>query len=359
MLSSGAFLYVTELGEGAAPQGTEVVLTPYELASALSYLLLASPPDAILLAAAQEDELSTPEQLAKQARRLLADPRAKPQITRFFTEWLQIGPSNKDATVYPAHQALSASFLAETQTLIDDVMFAGDGTLEALLLADYTFVDPALAQFYDLPSVSGTPGELTRVSLDTTTRLGILGHASLLSVQGNQNSSSPVKRGVFVRRRLLCQELPDPPVGVNVTPPKVDPTLTTRQLFAAHGETPGCAGCHKLIDPIGNGFEHYDGQGAYRTTDNGHPVDASGEVTNTLDANGEFEGMPELARRLAQSEEVRRCFARNLFRFGSAQNGHETESTFLAEMPDPLPKSIQELIVEYVQTRTFGVRVAR
>jgi len=358
MLTSGAFLYVTELGEDGTVSGEPLKLTSYELASALSYLILASPPDDKLMAKARDGKLQTKQELAAEARRLLDDPRASAQIRRFFLEWFHIGPSAKDPMIYPSYQALSASFLRETDALIEDVMVKGDGTLRSLLLAEHTFVDGPLASFYELPVPSTPEGELTRVSLDTGKRVGILSHASFLAVHGNQTMSSPVKRGVFIRGRLLCQHLPSPPLGVNNSAPPITPGKTTRDLFAAHASTPGCANCHRLIDPIGNGFEHFDGQGGYRTLDNGKAVDASGELTQTLDADGKFDGLPELAQKLAASEEVQSCLARNMFRFGSAQNGELTERLFFNEMPDPLPESIRDLLVAYVQTKLFSERLS-
>jgi hypothetical protein len=355
MLSSASFLYVPELGMDG-PSGSEVELGPYEKASALSYFLLGAPPDDTLMAAAANNGLETPDQLEAQSRRLLHDVRAHAQALRFFTEWFEIGPSTKDATVYPDYRTLSPSFLLETPALIDDVVFNGDGRLQTLLEANYTFVDGALNTFYGLPgSLSGTG--LTKVSLAGTSRIGVLTHGSWLSRHSDATMSSPIKRGVFVRRRLLCESLPPPPPGLNVTPPQKSDVKTTRQLFDAHISNPSCSGCHNLIDPVGNGFEAFDGEGGYRTTENGQPIDASGELTQTLDANGAFNGVPELVRRLVQSVEVRECFARMLFRFGSAQTSVSTEQELLYEAPIPLPDSYQELAVMYVRSKLFWRRV--
>jgi hypothetical protein len=359
VLSSASFLYTTELGSGkpaGTVSGTVTTLTPYEVAATLSYLLLASPPDDALTAAAASNALLTPDQVEAQARRLLADPRAHGQVARFFREWFEIGPSNKDGMVYPNFTTVDPSFLKETPALVDDVIFNGDGTLKSLLLADYTFVDQTLATFYGLP-VSVPSGTLLKVPLAGSNRTGVLSHASFLSVHGDQTMSSPILRGVFVRRRLLCENLPPPPAGVNVTPPMPTPGATSRQLFDAHVSNPNCSGCHSLIDPIGNGFENFDGEGHYRTTDNGQPVDASGVVASTEDANGNFTGVLQLAQLLAQSHEVGSCFGRMVFRFGSAQNGAATEQEFFNEMPDPIPNDLQDILVAYVRTAMFGQRL--
>jgi len=355
VLSSASFLYVPELGADG-PSGAEVELGPYEKAAALSYFLLAAPPDDALMAAAANKGLDTADQLETQARRLLRDPRAHAQALRFYTEWFEIGPSTKDTTVYPDYRTLGPSFLKETPALIEDVVFNADGRLQTLLEANYTFVDGALKTFYGLPGTVSATG-LTRVSLSGTPRIGILTHGSWLSRHGDATMSSPIKRGVFVRRRLLCQLLPPPPPGLNVTPPSRSEVKTTRQLFDAHVSNPNCSGCHSLIDPVGNGFEAFDGEGAYRTTENGQPIDASSVLTNTKDANGSFALAPELVHRLAQSNEVRECFARMLFRFGSAQTTVLTEQELLYEAPGQLPDRYQDLAVMYVRSKLFSRRV--
>ncbi|HMK72941.1 MAG TPA: DUF1588 domain-containing protein, partial [Myxococcaceae bacterium] len=198
---------------------------------------------------------------------------------------------------------------------------------------------------------------LTRVSLAGTPRIGLLTHGSWLARHSDATMSSPIKRGVFVRRRLLCEALPPPPPGLNVTPPTKSNVQTTRQLFDAHVSNPNCSGCHSLIDPVGNGFEAFDGEGGYRTTENGQPIDASGDLTQTLDANGAFLGVPQLVQRLAESKEVQECFARMLFRFGSAQTSASTEQELLYEAPTALPDSYQELAVMYVRSKLFRQRV--
>jgi hypothetical protein len=355
VLTAPSFLYITELGAGGSA-GAAVALTPFEVASALSYFVLASPPDAQLEAAAAGNRLGTPAELEVEARRLLADPRAGAQIQRFFSEWFEIHPSTKDVAAYPEFAGVSPSFLAETPALVADVMIHGDATFASLLTASYTFVDGPLAQFYGLPPVAD--GGPQRVSLDGTHRRGLLSHASFLSVHGDAAMSSPVKRGAFVRRRLLCQDLPPPPPGVKITPPLPTPSKTTRQLFDAHMSSPSCSPCHSLIDPIGNGFEDFDGEGRFRTTDNGAAVDAHGEVTGAGDADGTFEGAAALGPRLAGSATVQRCLARNLFRFGAAQSGDPFEQELLDELPAEVPASVRDLVVAYARTKMFGQRLA-
>jgi hypothetical protein len=199
---------------------------------------------------------------------------------------------------------------------------------------------------------------LVRATLDGSSRKGILSHASFLSVHGDANMSSPVKRGAFVRERLLCQHLTPPPPGLKIIPPTPTKTNTTRELFDAHTSSPSCSGCHNLIDPIGNGFEAFDGEGHFRTTENGQAIDASGDVTQTHDADGKFDGLSELADRLAQSDDVRQCFGKNLLRFGTGSSGDLLEQELVNELPAPMPGAYAELVVAFVRAPMFIQRLA-
>jgi len=135
------------------------------------------------------------------------------------------------------------------------------------------------------------------------------------------NQTSPIHRGKFVRNKLLCQELPLPPpeIAAKVIVPLADPSLSTRQRFAAHEMVEPCASCHKQMDPIGLGFENFDPVGRWRTQDGNFPVDASGEVVAPSDINGKFNGAVELAGKLAQSQQVRECIVTEWFRFANGR----------------------------------------
>ncbi len=355
MLASPSFLYTTELGDGAGP---EVQLTPHEVAAALAYLVTAAPPDAALVAAADANQLSTPDAIKTQVLRLLAAPSAKAQLARFVNEWIEgprLGQTPKDATLFPQFADLEDSITAETAAFVDEVVWNGDATLTSLLTANYTVVDAKLAKFYGL-NANIANGQTQRVPLDGSGRMGLLMQANFLAGHGDAVLSSPIKRGVFIRRRVLCENLPDPPPGVNTNPPAPQGEITTRQLFDVHISQPSCSGCHMLINPIGNGFENFDAVGAYRQTDNGQPVDASGEISGSADSNGEFSSALQMIPTLAKSAEVRACFARNFFRFASAQSDPGTEQRFLDTLGDTVPDSIIDLLVAYATSSVFTNR---
>jgi hypothetical protein len=302
LLASPSFLYRSELGTGSGPV---VTLTPYETASALSYLYWGTMPDAALFAAADADQLATAEQRAAQAARLLADPRARPQVVDFVSQWLRTedaGGGAKDAAIYPAFTtAIRDAIVEEQRRFVEDVVFEQDGRFADLFLADFVIANDALAAFYGLPGA----GDFARIDVAADSgRGGLLSMAAVLATHAHPDESSPVRRGLFVRSRLFCQDLAPPPPDVDATPPGLDPTLTTRERFARHTSNPSCAGCHQFIDGIGFAFEGYDGIGARRLVDNGKPVDESGALVGAEDLDLQellvgITALPTFAQRVA------------------------------------------------------------
>jgi hypothetical protein len=360
-LVSEPFLYRSEIGDGTIGSDGTTTLTPYETASALSYLVLASPPDATLMQAADADALATADQIGAQAKRLLVDPRAVPALTGFVTDWLEISSFaqsvGKDPTVYPLFTTTVKSMMwAETTTFVGDWLTKEDGSLQTLLTANYSFVDKELGALYGV--TAATDGTLQRVTLPKE-RSGILMQSSVMSTFAHSDRSAPVKRGVFIRRQILCETLPPPPANLNVKLPPVDPTETTRQLFDAHGGVPGCASCHNLIQPVGDPFEDFDGIGAHRTTDNGHPVDTAVVVVSTQDINGPYPDAPSMVHALSTSKEVESCFKKQFLRFAAAERDDALESTWLTATDAMTNTTVANLLVAYVQSDLFLHRSAQ
>jgi hypothetical protein len=320
LLQSPHFLYHLEFAEAppAGAQGAVVPLGPYTTASRLSFFIWNSIPDAALLDAAGAGQLATPAGVRAQVDRMLKDGKARDAMQSFHFQWLaldEIATLAKDRMYFPAYStALRDAMRAETLSFVDGVIRRGDARLDTLLTSAASPIDGPLFELYGAQRPAGfVPGQT--VPLDPGQRAGLLTHASLLAVHAHANQTSPVARGVVVRKQFLCQTLPDPPPNVNSTPPDPKPGLTTRERFTQHKKDPTCAACHKLIDDIGFGFERYDALGAYRATENGKPIDASGEIVNTRDLNGRFDGAVDLAKRMARSAEVEECVARQWFRF--------------------------------------------
>lgn len=361
MLVSPSFLYRWEIGDTV---GQQAWLTPYEVASALSYLYWGSLPDQALFDAARDGKLGTAEERMAQARRLLTDPRARDQVADFVGQWLRTDgiTASKDASIYPDFtDAVRVAMTEEERRFVIDVVFERNGTFRDLFISDHVIVDDTLARFYGLPSPGG--GFASVPVTAESGRGGVLGLGSVLASHAHSNESSPIKRGVFVRKRLLCQDLPPPPADLDTTPPGLDPTLTTRERFAAHTANPACSGCHQFIDGVGFGLEGFDGTGARRTTENGLAVDLSGHVLGLEDLGDgittPFNDGPGLAALLADSEAAQQCLPLQYFRFARGVQTTRDDACAVHNLHLDFADadlSIQELLVAIVAQPSFDTR---
>jgi hypothetical protein len=361
LLQSPDFLYRPELGAGEAAPGV-LHLSSYEMATRLSYMFRGSMPDQTLLDEAAADRLKTPEQVLAQAERLLADPRARETFKSFHGQWLNlehVETIDRDPSVYAGYSdAIPGLLEQETQTFIDHVIFEDGGKLSTLLTAPYTFANSALASFYGLAGASGD--SFTKVATDPAQRKGLLTQGSLLAMHSAALSSSPVHRGKFVRESLLCQFLPPPPANLIITPPELNPNLTTRQRFEQHSADAACSGCHDQMDAIGLGFEHFDAVGRWRETENNLPIDDTGNLILT-DVDGDFDGATGLADKLASSQQVADCMMKEWTRFTLGRSEttedacslEQTKAKFTAAGHD-----IKQLVLALTQTDAFLYRKA-
>jgi hypothetical protein len=361
MLLSPHFVYRVELVDGPGA-GSVVNVNPWELASRISYLLWATMPDDLLFQAAASGQLATPAQVAAHARRMLADPRARSPVANFHDQWLQldlIDTVTKDASVFPAFTTAVQPLLhAETAKFLDYVTWDGPGDLTSMFTAPFTFLNEPLAAFYASTGPIGS--EFQRTMLDGTRRAGFLTQGSILAALAKPNQTSPVQRGKFVQEQLLCNNLPAPPANVEITLPEPSPTATTRERFSQHSSLPACASCHSLMDPIGLGFEHYDGSGRWRDSENGVVIDASG-VVNDSDVDGPFVGAIELANRLGHSGRVRACFVRQWFRFAYGRADTPSDQCTMATLTSRFAEgnaNVRELLVALTQSDAFLYRPA-
>lgn len=371
MLQSPWFLYRVELGLPDDDGDGVVALTGNELATRLSYLLWGGPPDDYLLAAAEVGLLETKEGLANEARRMLADEKARDAILHFHRQWLELTKLDaafKDPALFPEYnEALKTRLRTETERFVDQVIWQDDGDLTTLLSASWSMLDPTLAEHYgvdypypEAPAEGAPPSRpgFTKVELDAH-RKGLLTHASILTIQAKYNQTSPVLRGKFVREQLLCQHLAPPPADINITPPDLDPNLTTRERFRQHADSEECAGCHKKMDPVGLTFEHYDALGRWRETEGGLQIDPSGELLFTWDVNGPVANAMELIERLASSEEVRHCYSLQWFRYTHGRDAAYADECTMFDLMEAFEAGdwkIQDLLVALTQTDAFRYR---
>ncbi len=364
ILQSPYFLYHVETGEGAATDGSMVPLTNHEVAARLSYFLWDTMPDDVLAAAADAGELATADQLTAQVDRMLDDPRAQDGIGSFHLQWLGVDDADdveKNPAVFPEFSPqLAAAMKAETAQFANYVVLESTGTLTELLTAEFTLTDdPTLLALYGatLPPdhVAGEP-----VALPAGQRRGLLTQAAVLATHAHPDQTSPVHRGKFVRENLLCHLLPPPPPDVDDNPPAIDPDATTRERFDQHRADPACAACHNLMDPIGLTFENYDSTGAWRTMEGTFDVDASGELVGT-DVDGPVANAVAMADKLAMSEQVQQCVARQWFRFafGRAESSEDACTTDgLDRAFADSGQDVRELIKQLAISTTFRNRRA-
>jgi hypothetical protein len=361
-LQSPSFLYRLETTSPADARA-QVPLSQFELATRLSFLLWGSGPDDALLDAAARSELGTKAQVAAKAREMLAAPRARAAIANFFKQWTgaqRLEITTKSADAFPGFTAeLKAAMAAELPALVEDVLWSGDRSLKSLLTAPVGFVDSGLAALYGVTAPAGAAS--SRVELPAEQgRAGLLTQAGFLSVQGHPDQTSPVLRGKFVRAMLLCQPPPPPPPDVDISLPPMGAGATARERMAAHlSAGNSCSSCHSLMDPIGLAFESYDAMGRHRSSEGGQPLDLSGEVTGTPDPAlaGRFNGVRELALKLAESEQVRACLATQWFRFASGRSEAQADQCSLGAMREAFDGGdLLELIVASTQTDAFWFR---
>jgi hypothetical protein len=358
LLESPHFLYLTELGEGGKP-GELVTLSPYEIASTLSFTLRGAPPDRELYDAASAGELSSPERRAFHARRLLGMDETRGQFQRFVLEWLEVDGLDrtaKNAGLFPNYEQLKPRMLDETRAFVDEVMVHAGGSVSALLGAGFASVDPSMARFYGLSTYG------PRAALSGSGRLGILQHASFLAAHAHEDASSPVKRGDFVLRKLMCQKVARPgEIGIEVVMPPPSNVTTTRERFGAHSTDKGCFACHETLDALGFTFESFDAMGARREKEHGHPV----VTTARVELGGrelELADSVDLIQKLAQNPAVSECFARHAFRYFSAEHEPAVESSFLSireRLPIARRDNLFEALIAYVRSDLFVEREVR
>lgn len=358
-LQAPQFLYRVELGETVDAAKNLARPSAYEMASRLSYLLWGAMPDEALLGAARDGKLATAEGVRAEATRMLDDPQAHAVVSYFhgmLLGTLGIDHLERDAGYYPSFKpGMGALFRQETEKFLDDVIWSGTGDLNGIFSAPYTFVNGPLATFYGLPNVTGN--DFQKVTLDGAHRAGLLTQASILTVTTPGSRTDPVVRGKWVLTKLLCGKVGDPPPNVPKLP-EPTPGQSVRDRLATHRAVEPCKSCHRLMDPLGFGFEHFDGVGLWRDQDNGVAVDDSGEIVGS-DVAGTFHGVVELGQKLAQSHDVRSCFVGNwlTFAYGRAETPADacTRSS-LEKSFEASGGNIKALLLALTQTDAFLYR---
>ncbi len=281
-------------------------------------------------------------------------------MANFFHHYLeleQLDGLTKDAATFPDFdETIAALFEEETLAFVREVLAEGNGDWRTLLQADWTMVNEPLAAYYGIEGVDGEA--FRRVSLNGQYHAGMLTHGSITATRGRANSTAPVHRGMFVRAKLLCGDVPDVPEGLEVNPPDPDPDQTYREILEQHREDPTCASCHDLMDPLGFAFEHFGGDGRFRMRDGNLPVDATGTIAGS-DVNGDFDGVPELAAQIIDSPQAQACFGEAMFEFSAGRAYQHEDACSMEIMLDAFRDGrfdVRELVVGITQSDAFLYR---
>ncbi len=371
MLQSPHFLFRMERG----PEGPTY---SYEVASRLSYFLWDTMPDDKLFDLAEAGKLATSEQVDAKTREMLQDPRARKSMEEFLGQWLRFDRvlnTIRDRRQYrDFNPELAAAMTEETKRLFGDLVW-NDGNFMDFLTADYGFISTDLASIYKLPEPES---EFARVAFpDDSGRGGIFGQAMFLTVTSKPSDTSPTERGLYVREHFLCQEVPPPPPGLNASLPPVtdDKPMTNRERLSIHLNSETCASCHRLIDPIGFGFENYDAIGRFRDkhyltiyptrdekmkgikkeeTKYELPIDATASVTGIADS--EFSTPKGLGEVLADEPSCQKCIVRQVFRYALGREETPDDRATIEKLYADFRGSqfrFRELIISLVTSEVF------
>ena len=282
VLASPEFLYLTQRVTAEETQSPKS-LSDLELANRLSVFLWSSIPDDELLKLAEQEKLKEPDVLSNQVKRMLADPRSRRFTQNFAEQWL--GMDGLNNVTHVTDTSLREAMREEPIAFFDEVLRQNQSIMD-FIHSDYAVVNERLAAHYQIPKVYGP--HFRKVPIDSQmNRGGLLTGAAMLTMNSDGKDSHPLKRGVWMLKRILDDPPPPPPPNV----PEVDLTdpeilkMTLKERIANHRNKSACISCHSRIDPWGIAFENYDALGAYRTQIKNHPVDATSDLFNrqTLD----------------------------------------------------------------------------
>jgi hypothetical protein len=315
MLISPDVLFDVEKGEPDPEHPGHYRLDAYSLASRLSFFLWNAAPDDQVLKAAESGEIETSKGKQQVVDMMLASPRLEDGMRAFFDDMFgfdDFDTLSKDSTVYPFFTGATAVDARE-QTLRTavDLLLVKKADYRDLFTTRETFLSPALAALYNLPA---TPGWQPYEFPANSPREGMLTQISFLALHAHPGRSSPTRRGKALRELLLCQNVPNPPPNVDFSALE-NPDAhykTQRERVAVHLKNATCAGCHKIMDPMGLALENFDGAGRFRATEGGAPIDASG----SLDGK-QFPNVQGLAQALHDSPSLPSCLVSRMYSYGA------------------------------------------
>jgi hypothetical protein len=371
LLISPSFLQREELSQTSDGAG-HFTLSSYEVASRLSFMLWGSTPDGALNQAADSGQLATPEQILKQAQRMVKDPKARDMVSAFHRSYALMGTNtrwdntNKDATLYPSFKKeLVSAMQQETELFFDSIVFAKNGTFEDLIQSPLAFVSSATAPLYGLDASKFTQN-LSETSLDGR-RPGFLTRLGFLNAYSGYSGTSPILRGAFITKQVLGIPIGAPPPGAEQTPlPGATAELNTnRKRFDAMTSGAQCAGCHRpFVNPPGFVLEAFDTVGAWQTTERetGAVIDTSADIM--VDPAGppvHVTSPAELMAAIAKSSSAKIQYASRWVSFARERESHPDDACTVQQLGAKMTASgytVQNLITDLTQTPSFRLRTA-
>jgi hypothetical protein len=354
-LQSPYFLYQVEVGEVDPDESSRKRLTGPEIATRMSFFLTDRPPDDALLDVAESGKLRTKDEIRAAAQQLVEREEAKAALDAFYTERFKLRELDtlaKDMTVFPNYKPeLAAAMKQESLLLLRDVVWNANADYRDIFTAPYAYVNTDLAALYGTAPVTTSGFEKRDLPAN---RRGVFGQASFLAIEAHPGTTSPTRRGRFVSERMLCIEIPPPPPNVVTELPPTMPGMpqTMRQRLAAHNTNPTCASCHVRMDGIGLALENFDALGGFRTTDQGLPIDASGEVYGVA----KFDGLAGLSQLVTERPELHTCWVRSLYRHATGHYEAEADEDALKDVDASFEDSnyrLKQLLVEIVTSDAF------
>lgn len=341
------------------------VLSPYETASRLSYMVYRSMPDDALFTAAAAGGLAQSADVKTQLERMLADAKSVFSPT-FVSQWLGTGVVDTetfDPTLFPKFTATLAKSMGQEVNMFFNEFVTSNLPVTQLLTANFSYLDNNLATLYGVAPVGTT---LTRTTLTTPQRSGLLTMAGVLAVTSYPTRTSVVKRGAWVLGQLLCSSPPPPPPNVKPFSTAAITATAQKDVLAQHRADPSCGVCHTSIDNIGIAMENYDAVGAYRTLDLGTPIDASGSFAGAIALPGggtgpTFTGAIQLATTVAADPRFVPCVAQNVMAYSLGRDLLPSDAPYLADIGGGSAAAgstvgLRDVLMNIVASDTFRMR---
>ncbi len=344
--------------------------TPYAIASRLSLGLWDSIPDQLLLDAAGRGDLTTEQQIEAQARRMMADPRAKAKMRSFFRSWLELEERDlaKDKQMFPDFdEAVIADLRRSLESFIERVVWSPESDYRQLLLADYLVLNDRLRDLYPSKYVEREEqagraikrragrihfaSSFQPVQYPAAERSGVLTHPYLLSAYAYHNNTSPIHRGVFLTRNIVGRALNPPPIAVAFKNDEFAPDLTMREKVTQLTRDTACMACHSVINPLGFTLENFDAVGRWRTTDNNKPVDTKSQYTTATGEKVDVANARDVAEFAVSSESAHRAFITHVFQ-------HVVKQSPVDFDPDLSAQLTSQFAEDQFNIRKLWVRIA-